>query len=128
MYSIFMFQTAHEIGNGSPRPMVVRLTQPEDKYKIYCLLKNLLGVKNSEGRFYFVNNQLPDEYNENDRRCRQIIAENKRLPVSHQLTMNLRKVNFLLTMRYIDPRSNLCLPGKFLNTQMTKKNNCQSSY
>ena len=85
------FQTAHCMGDGNPKPMVVRLIQPEDKQKTYPLLKNLRGVKNSDGKLYFVNDQLPEELGVNDRCKRQIIPSNKKLPVSHQLSINFKK-------------------------------------
>ena len=41
------------------RPMVAKLANPRDKALVFHHVKNLKGVKNNKGSFYFVSDQLP---------------------------------------------------------------------
>ena len=60
-------KVAHRMGQGTNRAMVVQLENYEEKGKIFKNLYKLKGVKNEDGKFYFVNDQLPSELQEEQR-------------------------------------------------------------
>ena len=41
-------------------PWSLKLANPRDKALVFCHVKNLKGVKNNKGSFYFVSDQLPE--------------------------------------------------------------------
>ena len=83
--------TARRIGTGKEKPLLVTLVTPLDKAKIYTNTKNLKGVTNADKKSYHINDQLPEAYNEDQMRHRQIVAANKRLPDGHQKSVVLKK-------------------------------------
>ena len=64
-------QVAHRLGefvnDDNPRAMVVKC-HSDLKASIFKNVKNLKGQKNDQGKAYFVNKQLPDQWTEENRR------------------------------------------------------------
>ena len=60
-------------GNKTNKPLVVRLNNSGIKGLIYSHVSNLKGLKNKEGKAYRVNDHLPEEQAESQRRMRQYL-------------------------------------------------------
>ena len=61
---------AHRMGTGTNRPIVVRLKQQQAKNKFFGNITKLKGLKNQKGRYYQVDNQLPEELSEKRKHMR----------------------------------------------------------
>ena len=71
--------------------MLVQLSDSRDKRRIFTNVHNLKGVKNSNGRPYFLNTNLPTELSEADRRKKDIVLENKKLGLNYRNDIELKK-------------------------------------
>ena len=91
------FHSVRRIGEGKNRPLSLVLTDPGKKGVIYANVSKLKDKKNQAGKPYFTNDHLPEETNEEQRRKRQIYADNKALPDAHQLPMSLQKGTLKVT-------------------------------
>ena len=70
----------HRVGrpaNNVSKLMVIRC-QPDLKEQILQNVRNLRGVKNDQGQFYYVNKQLPEAFMERNCEIRQTIKDIKR--------------------------------------------------
>lgn len=96
--------SAYRIGNGAERSIVVELAKLEDKAKIYHSVSKLKGVKNSNGKSYFISDQLPEVYAERRRQQSYIKAQNNKLPSAQQMDMSFKKGElFVGSERYVPP-------------------------
>ena len=62
------YEVAHRLGKPKKDfdlPVVVRLNDPKDKQTILNNTNQLKDVKNTKGRLYYCNIQLPEELHEN---------------------------------------------------------------
>ena len=69
---------AHRIGSGSNRSMLAQLEYPMDEGNIFKNVHKLKGMKNGDGRFFYINDQLPAVLQEVQRRQRQIMKDNRK--------------------------------------------------
>ena len=79
---------AHRMGapqDGIHRQMIMKLANVEDKGKIFQNASNLKGTRK------YVNDQLPDKLEEDNRKLRKIVAANKKLPKQHQQDMKIKQ-------------------------------------
>ena len=81
---------AFRIGGGKMRAIRVKLGGNKDKTYIFQHAKNLKGKKNSNEKSFFVQNDLPEKSQEEDRWQRQLFARNKR-SVANKLTMSFKR-------------------------------------
>ena len=78
---------------GEPGPIIVKLAKREHKKLIFDNAKNLKGQLSRNGKHYGISSNLPEKENELDYRKRQIIRENKALPIVQQHKVVLKKGN-----------------------------------
>ena len=103
-------KVAHRLGKKNPnkpnqvRPIVAKLKKPDEKAKIFPQLKLLKGSKK------YVNDQLPEEVDEERRRERQIVAANKKLPVSQQQKLKFKKNKLLVGANMIPYKAKIQAP------------------
>lgn len=76
---------AHRLGNGNNRPMVLKLVDINDKSFI---LQNSQKLK---GTNLFIMEQLPEEMAEKKRQQQRLKGQNKKLPSTEQLLLNIKK-------------------------------------
>lgn len=88
---------AYRIGQGTARPLIVELRDPQNyKTKIYQNVGKLKSKRNANGGRYFVADHLPDVYNEDRRRINDLISENKKKPDVEKQTMSVKKGRLLI--------------------------------
>lgn len=73
------------------RPVVIKLAVYDHKFVLLSHGPNLKGQKNNKNRFYYLNEQLPDQLSEDRRYAQMWMKENKTRPTSDQLTMKVSK-------------------------------------
>ena len=71
--------------------MVIKLQTNACRESVFANIKNLKDHKNSKNRFFSVRMQTTDKLNEEDYRKRQIIQENKKLPLPQRQKIDLKK-------------------------------------
>ena len=81
---------SHHFGQGKTKPIRVKLDNVNDKGYIFKHTKNLKGKKNTLDKSYYVQNELPEWMQEQERWERQIFARNKR-SVANKLTIQFKK-------------------------------------
>ena len=84
-------QSAHVMGRRSNSPIWVRLLDPDDVFFVFKHLGNLKDETNEDGKGYRVRMFQEEEDRANDIRKQEIVAENRALPISHQVTATLNK-------------------------------------
>lgn len=89
-------ESAQRFGKGKNRPILLELRHVRDKRKIFERVSKLKGQRNSDGDFYFVSEQLPEEFNENKRRINDLITENKKKPTEEQMSMKVSRGTLLV--------------------------------
>ena len=89
--SNIQIDSAFPKGDGERAPIIVKLSKKGDKKVIFEHVKNLKGVKNSSDRSYGVSSNLPDREYEADLKKRQIVCDNKELPLSNRKKIHLEK-------------------------------------
>ena len=77
-------------------PMVVKLQGSSDREAVFQCTKNLKDHKNSKDRFFSVRVMMPEMLNEEDQRKRQIVSNNKKLPVPQRQVITLKKGELLI--------------------------------
>ena len=79
-------------GKGGNKPMVIRLTNPAQKALIFSKVSSLKGKSNSKNRPYKIEDHLPEELAEKQRREKNIFLANKK-SVANKLKMSFQKGN-----------------------------------
>ena len=77
-------------GTSKNKPMVVKFTDPQGKAKVYANIAKLKGKTNTAGKPYRIEDHLPEEMAEAQRRKKAILVSNKK-SVTSKLEMNLKK-------------------------------------
>ena len=96
---------AHRIGKGENRIIVFKLQSQQHKGIIYKSSKVLKDIKDENGRQkYYLNDQLPDELAEEQRRGRQIIKFNKSLIDSQQQSIEWKKGQLFVDGNKYNPK------------------------
>ena len=84
--------SAHRIGKGAgKRALWFRLTDPDDVGTIFKHVKNLKDKTNEDNENFGISEQLIEKDREKKSRQQDIIMQNRRMPVSHQLTVERKK-------------------------------------
>ena len=83
------------MGLGINRPMLVTLSAPAKKGKVYKCMKNLKGITNEQNEHYQIQDHLPAQMNEIQTRQNKLKKENKKRTVD-QLEMNLIKGSLMI--------------------------------
>ena len=83
--------SAYWKGQGKNRPMIIKFTSQSEKSKVFSNVSKLKGKKNDKDRSYQINDHLPEELMEKQKRNRQIVAANKNLQNSDQLNIKINK-------------------------------------
>ena len=78
------------------RPMVTKLANPRDKALVFRHVKNLKGVKNNKGSFYFVSDQLPKAVAEFKQQRQLMVRENNKLPPGQRSEMRWHNKQLLI--------------------------------
>ena len=91
-----MIQSAHKIGKKVNAPVWCKLTDPDDIATVFSCVSNLKDQKNSAGKTYRIKEFLSEANRDRSNRHADIIAENRRLPVSHQVTVKRRGENLYI--------------------------------
>ena len=86
---------AHRKGQGKNRPMIVTLSKPSEKAKIYKCVKNLKGVTNEKNQSHQISDHLPAGIGEQSARQKAIARENRSCTVD-QLQMSQQKGELLI--------------------------------
>lgn len=73
------------------RPVIIKLANLEQKSLLLSLGPNLKGLKNNKNRYYYLNEQLPDQLAEEKKYAQTWIKENKSKQVGEQLQMKIYK-------------------------------------
>lgn len=73
------------------RPVIIKLADINHKQLLLSKGPNLKGLKNDKDRYYYLNEQLPDQLAEDRRYAQQWIKENRSKPVDNQLQMKIHK-------------------------------------
>lgn len=83
---------AFRIGNGTNRPLIVELRDPNShKGKLFAKATKLKGKKNKIGKPYFLADHLPEALNEERRRINDLMSENKKKPRGYKLDMTVKR-------------------------------------
>ena len=82
---------AFRMGQGSNRPILIKLAYPNDKAIIFANAKNLKGKENAKKRLFFVHDDLTDEQSEVRMTYRELNIENKETDEEEKLTVKMRK-------------------------------------
>ena len=69
---------AYRLGRGENRPIKVQLANVSDKITIFKHAKYLKGKKNTNKKTYFIQNDLPEKQQEEDKWQRRIFNKNKK--------------------------------------------------
>ena len=83
-------EDAYRLGKGKNRPIKVQPSDVKDKVLLFKNAKNLKEKTNDFGKKYFLQSELPERLQEEERWQRQIVACNKR-SVVHKLNMSYQK-------------------------------------
>lgn len=94
---------AYRVGQGNNRPIIIELQDANDKAVIFQNVGNLKDVRNSQGRSYFISEQLPDEMAESKRQQNYVKIENKKLPSAQQLKMEFKKGQLFVDNKKYEP-------------------------
>ena len=78
-------------GASKNKPMVIKLSNAQNKGQIYANVSNLKDVKNSKGKGYRVMDHLPEELAEEQVRARQVFAVNKGQVEGNKTDMSFKK-------------------------------------
>lgn len=78
-------KTAHRIGGGTNRPLVIKLAHANDKQFIFQNTQKLKGTN------LFVTEQLPEELAERKRQQQRLKGQNKTLPTTDQLQIDIKR-------------------------------------
>ena len=99
-------RTAHRIVKyGSDnRYLLVSLADPKDKYTIFKNAKNLKEQTNVDGQEYYINNQVPTETAEDNRKKRQKIKINKTLIDAQQQNLQLKRGELIVEGAQFQPK------------------------
>ena len=88
-------------GKSKFKPMVVRLSNSTDKGIIYANFSKLKDVTNENSRSYRIQDHLPEELAEIQRRNQQIVAQNKKLSDAEQQPLSIKKGKLMLNNQEI---------------------------
>ena len=83
--------TAHRLGSSDTSPMIVKLINHNQKGLIFKNISNISKLKNIDGDFFRVTDQLPGERAELDRRRRDAVRDNSKLNPPQKLTLKTEK-------------------------------------
>ena len=73
--------------SSKPRNILFKLYDPTDAQLIYANISKYKDLKNLAGDKYFINEYSTEVTTEQKQRIRDVIMENRRMPVLHQMTM-----------------------------------------
>ena len=79
--------SAHVIGKKANSPIWFKVLDPDHVANILSNTSNLKDVKNEKGNAYRIHPYMTEEERETRFRQQDIMADNRRLPLSHQSTM-----------------------------------------
>ena len=86
--------SAHFIGRKLNSPIWFRVEDVDDVLTILTNSSNLKGKKNAKNMPYRVQQYLTEEEREEKQRQQDLIADNRRLPLSHQVAMKYERGKF----------------------------------
>lgn len=84
-------KSAKRIGGGESRPILVTLSDPNDKALIFQKTSNLKEINRGRQKPYFVTEQLPEAWAEKRRLVHYMKQQNKKLPTAQQLNIAVKK-------------------------------------
>ena len=79
------------MGQGSHRPVMIKLCYPNDKATIFANASKLQGKENIKKRLFFVHEDMTDEQAETRQQYRELNKENKLKDEEQQLTIKMKK-------------------------------------
>ena len=85
----------HRIGKGQNRPIWIKLVNYADKFIIFKNATHLKGKKNSAGKGFFIQNDLSEKTQEEQRWQRQIVSKNK-MKVVNRLNMSFTQNKLMI--------------------------------
>ena len=72
------------------RNVLVKLIHPIDKQLIYDHVSNLKNCRNKNNERYFINDYMSEKDSDQKQRIKDIVMENRRMPISHQMQMETK--------------------------------------
>lgn len=96
-------KAAKRMGRGEGRPMMVTLTDINDKAVIFQKLNNLKAINKGRQNPYFVTDQLPEAWAERRRVIHFMKQQNKKLPDAQQLKMAVKRGELMINNKSYDP-------------------------
>ena len=86
-------QMAYKLGgkDKEKRPLLIQLFDPSNQAIVYRHTKNLKGIWNVEGEYYFMNDYLPEKLSEEQHKKKEKIKINNLLIDAHQQTLEWKK-------------------------------------
>ena len=83
--------TMYRLGSSVNRPIFVRFLDPNDANYVLSQRGKLKEKKNQKKKPFYVNEYTTERRMDEQRRYREVIAENRAMPVSHQMTMEMSR-------------------------------------
>ena len=95
---------AFRIGQGSFRPLLLKLKHPNDKSIIFTNASNLKEKQNEKKNHYFVHDDMTEEQSETRQFYRDLVKENKDQPSDQQLKIKMQKGQIQVNNNIVKPK------------------------